>query len=450
MRQTRKHAWLSVLLIALSCSRAVADPPADPDVLTVEQAVAWALQHNPELAVARKQRGIAEANVVIARTYPFNPSWQPSVMGINGPADAGITNRVFIQNVIALEVEMRGQGKIRRAIANAALSRSELEIAAAELAIAVKTIRAFNAFVYRQDKYRQLEDTLQLQERTAKTAKLLFDQGKVKAVDKMLAESDLVEARAQRGPSQALLVAAWNDLRRVLGTDQPITSFRGRLEPGERPDDTDELIQAAMRQRPDLQSLQLAIVEADQRTRLEIANRFGNPTVGPKMEYNESRIWFVGATANFPIPAFNAHRGLIQLRMAEREKAVQDKRRVEIQAALDVKAAVARLAEAQKWAKYIGSESLPALQTTMDSLDKLFEAGESSVDVLRLINARRDLLRARDGYLDALWELSSARADLAAAVGDIELALPLREVMPVPAPGNSARPQLLPPVAQSK
>jgi outer membrane protein TolC len=413
--------------------------------------VAWALQHNPELAVARKQRGIAEANVVIARTYPFNPSWQPSVMGISGPESAGITNRVFVQNVLALEVEMRGQGRIRRAIADSALSRAELEIAGQELAIAVKTIRAFNAFVYRQDKYRLLETAIGFQERTAKTAKLLFDQGKLNATDRMVAEADLVDARAQRGPGEAQRVAAWNDLRRVLGTDRAVGSFSGRLESAGSVEDTDELIQAALRQRADLQALRVAVVEADQRARYEVANRFGNPTLGPKMELNETRVTFVGAALSFPIPVVNLRRGEIMLRMAERDKAVQDMRRVEVQAALDVKAAVARIDEAQKWEKYVRTESLPALQTTMEAFEKLFAAGDPGVNVLRLTDARRRLLRARDGYLDALWELSQARADLAAAVGDIELALPPRAPAPVPAapePVQAAgRPQLLAPVS---
>jgi hypothetical protein len=40
------------------------------------------------------------------------------------------------------------------------------------------------------------------------------------------------------------------------------------------------------------------------------------------------------------------------------------------------------------------------------------------VDVLRVIDVHRKLLRARDGYLDTLWELRQAQADLAAALGD--------------------------------
>ena len=56
-----------------------------------------------------------------------------------------------------------------------------------------------------------------------------------------------------------------------------------------------------------------------------------------------------------------------------------------------------------------------AEHTTSDALTP------AEIDVLRLIDVRRRLQRARDGYLDALWELNQGRADLAAAVGDLGL-----------------------------
>ena len=450
----KTRGWVVLLLgaalaqpaLAQPAKPALPDPPAVDDVLTAETAVAWALQHNPELAVARKQRGIAEANVVIARTYPFNPMFQTLTMGVNGH---DVTNHVFTENLIRIELELRGQRKIRKDAASAAMSRVEWEIAAYELNVAVRTLRAFNAFVYRQDKVRLLEDTIKLQEQTVQKVKLLSDQGKLKPADVMLAGSDLVEAKAQRGPAHALLVAAWNDLRRVLGTDREISSFKGRLEADTSIEDAEELTRQALANRPEIHAFEHAVVEADQRARLEVANRFGNPAIGPAMEDNETRTWFVGVSLQYPLPLVNRKKGEIMLRVAERDKLFADKRRVEIQATLDVKAALARLGEAHKWAKYFGSESLPVLQKTMEDFGKLFDAAEPSVDMLRLIDARRRLLRARDGYLDALWELSQARADLAAAVGDIEIALPAREALPQPQPAaNNGRPHLLPPVAQ--
>ena len=38
--------------------------------------------------------------------------------------------------------------------------------------------------------------------------------------------------------------------------------------------------------------------------------------------------------------------------------------------------------------------------------------------MLRIIDLERKLLQAQSGYLDALWEINQAQADLAAALGD--------------------------------
>ena len=43
-------------------------PPEPPPALSLEAAIRWALEYNPELAALRQQHGIAAAAVVIART----------------------------------------------------------------------------------------------------------------------------------------------------------------------------------------------------------------------------------------------------------------------------------------------------------------------------------------------------------------------------------------------
>src|SRR5580765_6826307 len=65
--------------------------PTLPEKLPMDVAVRWALQNNPELAGIRQQHGVAEAAVVIARTYPFNPTWTNKLFAVSGPP--GITNR---------------------------------------------------------------------------------------------------------------------------------------------------------------------------------------------------------------------------------------------------------------------------------------------------------------------------------------------------------------------
>jgi outer membrane protein TolC len=84
---------------------------------------------------------------------------------------------------------------------------------------------------------------------------------------------------------------------------------------------------------------------------------------------------------------------------------------------------LARLAAAEQRAEQFRTRLLPDLRRAVDDMEKLFQAGEPGVDVLRVIDVRRKLLRARDGYLDALWSVRQARADVAAAVGEPALGL---------------------------
>ena len=132
---------------------------------------------------------------------------------------------------------------------------------------------------------------------------------------------------------------------------------------------------------------------------------------------------FAGLVVTGPIPVFNRRQGEIAQRRADLARAQADLRSVEADVTLAVKAALARLAEARKWADEYPAEVLPNLERARQDLERLFAQNEPGVDVLRVNGVRQRLLKARDLYLDALFELGQARADLAAAVGDPALAL---------------------------
>src|ERR1700730_6987249 len=66
-------AWCAFGIGALAAAEPAPRAAASTDkvpTLTLSEAVSFALEHNPELAAIRQQRGVAAAGVVIARTYP--------------------------------------------------------------------------------------------------------------------------------------------------------------------------------------------------------------------------------------------------------------------------------------------------------------------------------------------------------------------------------------------
>jgi cobalt-zinc-cadmium efflux system outer membrane protein len=393
----------------------------EPRVLSLPEAVRWALQRNPELATLRQQHGIAAAGVVIARTYPFNPYLQALVMDATGLA---VFNPVFVEPTLRLELEIRGQGRHRRAAAEAALSRTDWEIATQELLMAVRVVRAFNALLYRRDKLRLADQAVQLQEEAATLVGRQVEQGLRSRGDLYLARADVAEAHALRGPARTAFDLAANDLRRLLGAvDEPL-DVQGTLETAVARPDPMVLEQAALQRRPELQALQLAVQEAEARLRLEIANRCPNPAVGPAFEHNETSDLFYGITLAWYIPVFNKRRGEILQRQAERARAVLAVEQAEVTVRMDVRTALARLADAEAVVQTYRTETLPATRTAREVIDRLFLAQDPGVDVLRLLDVRRRFLRANDVYLDALFELNQARADLAAALADPTLAFP--------------------------
>src|SRR5262249_8242602 len=197
-------------------------------------------------------------------------------------------------------------------------------------------------------------------------------------------------------------------------------------------EDATVLVQSALEARPDLHARQAAVKEAQARLRLEIANRYGNGNIGPNYEYDSTRINLIGAQLTVPLPVFNQRRGEILQREAERTRALLDLHQTEVVIRQDVEAALVRLKDARAWANTYQTEILPNLNDSLKEIEQLLAEGNPGVDVLRVINIRRKLLRARDGYLDALLELNQAQTDLAAAVGDPALAIASGPSPPVP------------------
>jgi cobalt-zinc-cadmium efflux system outer membrane protein len=432
-----RHCYWMPIALALvvwprpTMVRAQPAPAADaadaiPQLLTLEMAVGWALQHNPELAALREQHGIAAAAVVIADTYPFNPFWEGKSFGASGPSSAGIENASPQEHKVLIDIELHHQRRYRQQAAAAALTRTDWEVANQEVALAVRVSRAFETVLYREAKLRLIDDTVRLNQEAADQIRLLAEKARLRPADLILARTELTDARTLAGPAQSALTMARYELYRALGLVGGTAGLAGTLEMPPAKWAEPELTQAALEKRSDLQARRLAVQEADARVRLAIADRWGNPNLGPMYTYDPTRISFIGAQWTIPFPVFNKHKGEILQREAERNRAALEVRQFEVQVQQDVQAALARLANARYWVDFYHDKALPDLQNAMADMLKLFEQADPGVDVLRLIDVRRRLIHARDTYLDALWELRQAQADLAAAVGDPRMVLGLQ------------------------
>src|SRR5206468_9491031 len=104
------------------------------------------------------------------------------------------------------------------------------------------------------------------------------------------------------GPGRSTLVQAGSQLRRDLGLVEGPFELQGSLDRPAPSFDAAALLPAALSRRGDLHGFEAAVAEADAKLRLEIANRYGNPTIGPAYGYDPTRINLIGAQVALPVP----------------------------------------------------------------------------------------------------------------------------------------------------
>ena len=112
-RPSTLQVCLACLLVFAASARAqpiettdFAELQVRPNVLSMPAALQHALENNPALASQRRQHGIAAARLIIADTYPFNPTLEMRIQHASGPEAAGVTNRVPVETLLLFEVEV--------------------------------------------------------------------------------------------------------------------------------------------------------------------------------------------------------------------------------------------------------------------------------------------------------------------------------------------------------
>ena len=406
----------SLVAAVLALGLAVSTPPLD-----LNATVRDTLAHNPELRSLRRAHDLAEADVRIAKVYPHNPFLESKVRHVDpSPVDVG-TLDITQEHRLAIDVEMRGQSRHRRTIAEAALTRTDYEIAAQEQSFAVRAARAWNGVLYRRLKVSNLEDTLKLVEQAEQEVGNATALGLLRGADPLLTRAETNDVRAAVETSQVALTSAFTELRRTLGDPDTLLSVRGTFDLPPPAPDASALVRHAYDLRPDLLAKRTAVRESAARRDLEEADRYGNPNVGFAYEKDPTATELIGAQVVLNIPVVDDHRQLIRRRELEVQRARVDVDAQELGVRQDVRAAISRLDSARRAAQLYGGKVLPELKGIREGVERLFSMGDPAADLLRVIDVRRRQIRAVEGYLDALWEAREALIDLAAASGDLTL-----------------------------
>ncbi|WP_440778864.1 TolC family protein [Pseudomonas syringae] len=388
----------------------VAPGVASAQGISLPQALEAAFAHNPELAAAQWEIGVAEGDRQQAGLIP-NPvlSWEVE----DTRRDTSTTTVMLSQ---ALELGGKRGARIAAAGKGQDAARLELEQRGNELRADV--VQAFYAAARAQAGLELARQSRALAERGLHVAEGRVRAGKVSPVEAtraqvQLAETDLLVRRAE-----TLKINSSRELARATGS--PTASFERLdytdLSPGKSP--SSARMMTALNQSAELRLAQTRIEQREAALGSERAKRIPDLTVSVGSQYSREereRVNVVGLS--MPLPLFDRNQGnvLAASRRADQSRdlrnAVELKLRTQTQSALDQWSTAAQ--EVESFNKVI----LPAAQSAVDTATRGFEMGKFGF--LEVLDAQRTLISARSQYLESLATATEARVAIERIHGDL-------------------------------
>ena len=360
---------------------------------------AEAVQHNPDLAIARAQRKAAEATAITAGARP-NPALSTSAQR-NTSAERG-TKAWTYDLGLSVPIETAGKRDIR--LAQAAWQAQAAAYAEAEAFWRVrgKVREAYiGAFPTEQKARERAALQASLSEETQKrlTAGMVSNgealQTRLVARQAVLAVED---AHRRRIESLHKLAASIGVPERALeGSRLPFNDLSTKALPSAAV--IDEAAKTALQARPDVLA-SLAAYEASQTAlQLEIAKQYPDLRLSPgyTLDQNENT-WALGVSLELPL---NRNRGPIAEAEAKREEAAASFRATQEQAIADIAAARAAYAQARRQlalAQAMADDQAKRLR----SAELAFRAG--ATDRLALLAAQVEASTAQSTHIDALLD----------------------------------------------
>jgi cobalt-zinc-cadmium efflux system outer membrane protein len=412
-------------LAAASCAgmaraQMEASPPAA--VLTLEQAVAAAGGTAPATQAAASGVEAARAGRTVAGLRP-NPVAQGQIENVVGSGPYSGLRSAETTAGVAIPIELGGKRGARVAVAEAQITRAELQAAIAAADVRVQVTQLYVEAVAAERRLGTARDQARIAGDVLHAASVRVQAGRASPLEEQRASVARLNAEANVERSARLAEAARINLARRIGRpvegaldvgllDRLPTATIGPAAPARA---TGTLAMAAA-------DADLAVADAG--VRLAEANGVPDLNVGPALRrLQASHDTAAVFSVSIPIPLFNNGRAAVAQARAQRTQA-DALRRV---TALDVEQAITDAqAEAANAATAARTAAGPALDAAQEAA-RIARIGyrEGKFGQLDLLDAERTLAETRLAAIDALARYQNARARLE------------RLTAPVPITGNA-------------
>jgi cobalt-zinc-cadmium efflux system outer membrane protein len=400
--------------LLLGCSllaRAEAPVPtaAEPaDELSLQEALDLALNANPEIAVALREREAIEGMQVQAATRP-NPTLTARVEDTRSA-----TRESFLE--ISQPIELGNKRAMRMEAAESYYDAASAAIALKKAEIQANVMAAFYSVLAAQERLRLAESSLDLARRAREAVSKQVEAGKVSPVQETRSKIAESGVRIELAQAKSALAIARKQLASLWGNPYPsFSSAQGSVETISALPPLEQLYQQ-LDQAP---ALLQAKLEVDTRQALvDVEKTKATPdiavTLGTKHNSQIDNQAVIGLA--IPLMVFDQNQGNIHEALSRVDKARAEVTALRIQLQAALARAYEQLQAARVTAESYEKAILPGARSAFEAARKGFEFGK--FDFLELLDAERTLIQARTQYIDAMLQGHQAVADIKRILGD--------------------------------
>jgi cobalt-zinc-cadmium efflux system outer membrane protein len=449
----RRRALLAgvVVAVAIASSAGQAGAAGSAAGLTMEQAVAVALQRNRDVIAAKLEIDGATLDVVAARLYP-NPTFgyevgnlllgkANTVANVPNPTTSFFDQPVQTFGVSEIvDVWMKRSARIRAAERGVDRRKLLTEDALREIVYVVRS--GFDEVVREQSERQLAHDVADRYAQTIKISQARFKAGDISEAE--LRKIELEGLRYQNDVIQAdmELDVARGKLAALLGLagagDLP-ASLAEPVDAAARPTfDLPRLTARALERRPDLRAAGAAKVQAQAQVASAERDALPDITVGAAYTHSDFTVSgdnpnTLGLTLSLPLPLFDRNQANIGRAHLDERRADNDGERLRIAVARDVAEAVRkgmRAATLLAVFEHPAGGEVPGMptgtgdkggmlsraETALRVAEKSYRAG--AISLIELLEAQRTYLDTEATYLRAMHDFRQATVDVSHAVGE--------------------------------
>lgn len=423
MKTNHAIAWA---LLGCLCSGLVQASEAYPREnlgTDVQGLLAYAREHNPDLAAARFEADAAAQRVQPASALP-DPVLRTELLDITNqgttgarllPSQVGGTRYLLMQSV-----PWFGKLDLQHAAADAQAAQANGQVASswAELSGQIKSAYAMYYYVAGSERLAQqtlglLDDLEQIAQ--ARYANGLAAQQEVIRVqlEKTMLRSELIALQSESHHAHARLNTL---LSRPLGAPLAEPAHLRDIPPAAKLDEA-TLLERVRGNNPQLQIAAAALQSAEKSRDLAYLNRYPGLTLGvaPTQSGNTIKTWDLMVELNLPLQQSSRR---AQEREAEAMLSAAEARKQALlnRVQADLSEKLSALEAARRSAALIAARLLPQAELTYQSALAGYEAGK--VDFAMLIEAQKQILKARQQLLQAQTGMQQRLADIEQLLGE--------------------------------